>query len=210
MLAIGAEARTGGHNRRPTHMDGRDDLLGFDLFLDPCAKQFFVDWDRRPDPYDRDLSDLVGELSTQSEEFRGQWAAHNVRLHTQGTMRPNHPVVGDLELSYNRIEVPADRASRSSPGSKAGDALSLLASWAATEEAGCRLGGAVSTQSRAGHAEHGSATPRLRGDREHRRGRRLRSIPPPRGCHVHGSFCSPTYERVRQRLSGLAPDEKRV
>jgi hypothetical protein len=30
------------------------------------------------DPYDRALSDLVGELSTQSEAFRTKWAAHNV------------------------------------------------------------------------------------------------------------------------------------
>ncbi|HKH64080.1 MAG TPA: hypothetical protein VKA35_01310 [Solirubrobacterales bacterium] len=35
-------------------------------------------------PHDRELSSLVGELSTQSEEFRGHWAAHNVRLHNKG------------------------------------------------------------------------------------------------------------------------------
>ena len=35
------------------------------------------------DPYDRELTDLVGELSTRSEEFRVRWADHNVR-------RPRH------------------------------------------------------------------------------------------------------------------------
>jgi hypothetical protein len=30
VLAIRAEAGTGGHHRRPTHVDGRDDLLGVD------------------------------------------------------------------------------------------------------------------------------------------------------------------------------------
>ena len=50
----------------------------------------------RAHPYDRDLSDLVGELSTQSELFRTRWAAHNVRYHDTGTKRFHHPVVGDL------------------------------------------------------------------------------------------------------------------
>lgn len=123
------------------------------VFLDPRATEFFADWERAAKdcaallrleagrtPYDRELSDLVGELSTQSEEFRGHWAAHNVRLHHQGTKHFNHPVVGDLELSYNRIELPADPglaiiAYTPEPGSKSADAFSLLASWAATEEA---------------------------------------------------------------------------
>jgi hypothetical protein len=91
-------------------------------------------------PYDRDLCDLVGELSTQSDEFRGHWATHNVRLHHKGEKRFDHPVVGELELSYNRIELPADPgltivAYTAEPGSRSAEALSLLASWAATEEA---------------------------------------------------------------------------
>lgn len=122
------------------------------IFLDPRAKEFYADWERSAkdcvallrleagrNPYDRELSDLVGELSTQSEEFRGHWAAHNVRLHNKGTKHFNHPVVGDLELSYNRIELPADAglaiiAYTPEPGSKSADAFSLLASWAATED----------------------------------------------------------------------------
>jgi transcriptional regulator with XRE-family HTH domain len=123
------------------------------VFLDPRALEFFADWERAAkdcaallrseagrNPFDRELSDLVGELSTQSEEFRGHWAAHNVRLHNKGVKHFNHPVVGDLELSYNRVELPADPglaiiAYTPEPGSKSADAFSLLASWAATEDA---------------------------------------------------------------------------
>jgi hypothetical protein len=121
------------------------------IFLDPHAKEFFADWDRAAkdsvallrteagrSPHDRALSDLVGELSTQSEEFRDHWATHNVRLHTKGEKSFNHPVVGELELSYNRIDLAADPGLviityTAEPGSKSEGSLNLLASWAATE-----------------------------------------------------------------------------
>jgi len=123
------------------------------IFLDPRAREFYADWERAAresaallrleagrNPYDREFSDLIGELSTRSEEFRGHWATHNVRLHHKGEKRFNHPVVGELELSYNLIELPADPglmmvAYTADPGSRSSESLSLLASWAATEEA---------------------------------------------------------------------------
>jgi hypothetical protein len=40
-------------------------------------------WAAGRDPYDRDLSDLVGELATHSEAFRTRWAAHDVRFHNR-------------------------------------------------------------------------------------------------------------------------------
>jgi MmyB-like transcription regulator ligand binding domain len=122
------------------------------VFLDPRAEEFFADWERAAkdvaallrleagrNPFDRELSDLVGELSTRSEEFGGLWATHNVRLHTTGEKRFNHPVVGELELSYNRIDVAADPGLMivtytAEPGTRSQEALSLLASWAATRE----------------------------------------------------------------------------
>ena len=58
------------------------------------------------DPYDRGLTDLVGELSTRSEEFRTRWAAHNVRFHRPGRKDLHHPVVGDLDLTYEAFELP--------------------------------------------------------------------------------------------------------
>jgi transcriptional regulator with XRE-family HTH domain len=121
-------------------------------FLDPAAQQFFLDWEKAArdlvaalrtmagrNPYDRALSDLVGELSTRSEPFRAWWAAHNVRYHQTGTKRLHHPVVGDLELSYEVMELSADTGLRlaiftAEPGSRSEETLSLLASWTATPD----------------------------------------------------------------------------
>jgi hypothetical protein len=121
-------------------------------FLDPAAQEFFVDWEKTAkdvvaslrsqagaNPYDRELSDLVGELSTRSEPFRKWWAAHNVRYHQTGSKRLQHPVVGELELSYEVMELTADSGLRlavvtAAPGSRSAEALGLLASWAATPE----------------------------------------------------------------------------
>jgi transcriptional regulator with XRE-family HTH domain len=120
------------------------------LFLDPRAGDFYVDWDKTANdavailrgeagrnPHDRRLQDLVGELSTRSPEFRARWAAHNVRLHRTGGKQLHHPVAGDLELTYEALELPADPGLTmitytAEPGSASQDALDFLASWAAT------------------------------------------------------------------------------
>jgi len=90
-------------------------------------------------PFDKALSALVGELSTRSEDFRTRWAAHNVHLHRTGTKLINHPVVGRLELMYDTLQLTADTGLTmlvytAEPGSSTADALTLLASWAATPE----------------------------------------------------------------------------
>ena len=90
-------------------------------------------------PYDRGLFDLVGELSMRSSEFRIWWAAHNVRYHQTGTKRLRHPVVGELELSYEVMELSADAGLTVSvysaeSGSRSQEALDLLASWTATAD----------------------------------------------------------------------------
>ena len=121
-------------------------------FLDPRARAFWSDWERAADdavaqlrteagrePYDKALSDLVGELSTRSEAFRTRWAAHDVRLHRTGLKHFHHPVIGDLHLSYDVLELPADPGlaliTFTAPaGTPDDDALSLLASWAATHD----------------------------------------------------------------------------
>jgi transcriptional regulator with XRE-family HTH domain len=118
-------------------------------FLDPRAHDFWIDWERAADdavatlrlqagrdPYDKALTDLVGELSTRSEAFRVRWAAHDVRQHTTGVKHFHHPIVGDLHLSYEVLELPADPglvliAFTAVPGSPDDDALKFLASWAA-------------------------------------------------------------------------------
>ena len=121
-------------------------------FLDPAAQQFFTDWEKAAkdlvaalrseagrNPYDRALADLVGELSMRSEPFRKWWAAHNVRYHQTGVKRLHHPIVGDLELSYESMELSADAGLTvavysAEPGSKCAEGLTLLASWTATLE----------------------------------------------------------------------------
>jgi transcriptional regulator with XRE-family HTH domain len=120
------------------------------IFLDPRSHDFYPDWQSSAndavavlraeaghDPYDQALTKLIGELSTRSDEFRTRWAAHNVRQHRTGTKRLHHPVVGDLELEFEKLDVTADpglvlQAYSAEPGSPSHDALSLLASWAAT------------------------------------------------------------------------------
>ena len=60
------------------------------------------------DPYDRDLSDLVGELSTRNETFRILWAAHDVRRHDTGVKAVHHPLVGEVTFTYESMELIAD------------------------------------------------------------------------------------------------------
>jgi len=122
------------------------------VFLNPQASEFFRDWDQVAndcvamlraeagrDLYDRRLTDLVGELSTRSEEFRRRWAAHNVRLHATGVKLLHHPVVGDLDLTFETFPLGADDGQTlltytAEPRSRSQDALNLLASWAATND----------------------------------------------------------------------------
>jgi transcriptional regulator with XRE-family HTH domain len=122
------------------------------VFLDPHADEFFVDWDTIANdavgilraeagrsPHDKRLSDLVGELSTRSGEFRVRWAAHDVKLHRTGVKRFHHPVVGDLTLDFEALALPGDPGQTmlvysAEPASPSHQALHLLASWASTPQ----------------------------------------------------------------------------
>ena len=122
------------------------------VFSNSRSRDFFADWvqaandtvailrsEAGRDPYDRGLSDLVGELSTRSDEFRTRWAAHNVRIHRTGSKRVRHPVVGDLELTYEMMDIAADAdlsivTYTAEPDTASAEALALLGSWAATLE----------------------------------------------------------------------------
>lgn len=121
-------------------------------FLDPAGARAF--WGEKADrmahdavailraeagrnPYDTQLTALVGELSTRSEEFRRLWASHDVRYHRSGTKVFHHPAVGMLELDYEALLLPADPGLQlnvytAQPGSPSDDGLKLLESWAAT------------------------------------------------------------------------------
>lgn len=91
-------------------------------------------------PHDKLLHDLVGELSTRSDDFRTRWGSHDVRHHGAGTKRFHHPVVGDLTLAYEGLDMAAEPGLTltiytAAPGSPSDERLRLLGSWAASNEA---------------------------------------------------------------------------
>jgi transcriptional regulator with XRE-family HTH domain len=117
------------------------------VFLDPGSRWFYRDWEgiadaavgslraeSGRDPYDRDLTELVGELSMRSDDFRTRWAAHDVRLYTTGTQPFHHALVGDLDLTYEALELTADVGLTlivyaADPDSPSQEALQRLRSW---------------------------------------------------------------------------------
>ena len=116
-------------------------------FLDPEARSRYVDWDKvassmvgtlRLDagrhPHDPLLAQLVGELSLHSEEFRTWWADHRVVERRDGIKRLNHPLVGELEIGYEALDVTgvADQTMfiyTTEPGSASQEKMRTLASW---------------------------------------------------------------------------------
>jgi hypothetical protein len=129
--------------------DARPNFARF-AFLDPAAQDLYPDWEGAArvavaqlrlaagrQPRSRALSALVGDLATQSGDFRRLWAAHEVRLHFAGTKYFTHSAVGAVELSYHSVELPSDPGHtltiyNAVPGSPSADALRLLSAWAAT------------------------------------------------------------------------------
>lgn len=125
---------------------GRPNLARF-IFLDPGARDFFVDWDAAAvataallraevgrDPRDRALRALVGELSALSPEFRGRWAAHEVLIRHEGVKLIQHPDVGRMELTFQSLDLPhSSRAVHelvvytAEPGSPSAERLRALA-----------------------------------------------------------------------------------
>lgn len=127
---------------------GRPNFARF-IFLDSSAAQVFPEWERSADeavallqaeaardPHSAAITQIVGELATQSIEFRTRWAAHNVTAHRHGVKKFGHPEFGDLTLTYNVFEVTATPGLSlvgytAEPNSPSAQALSLMASWSA-------------------------------------------------------------------------------
>ncbi|MFI2913848.1 helix-turn-helix transcriptional regulator [Streptomyces sp. PDY-4] len=121
-------------------------------FLDPTSRGFFPDWNASVNttvsllrteagraPGDTDLTGLIGELVTLSDEFRTAWAKHNMRLHHNGRKAFRHPAIGEITLDFDAMELPAHpgltlTTYSAEPGTPDHDALMLLASWAATDQ----------------------------------------------------------------------------
>ena len=123
------------------------------IYLQPeAARELFVDYDQVAkdgaamlrleagrNPHDKDLIQLVGELSTRSELFRQRWASQDVRYHRSGRKRLRHPVVGQLDLDYEAMELLSDpglvlNMYTAAAGTPTSDALKILASWVAGQE----------------------------------------------------------------------------
>ncbi|GAA2541879.1 MULTISPECIES: helix-turn-helix transcriptional regulator [Streptomyces] len=120
------------------------------VFLDEAARALYADWERVAGdclamlrlyagrhPDDPQLTELIGELSLQSDTFRRMWADHDVIAHTTGTKRLHHPLVGDLTLDYLVLAVEGDPEQTLTiytpePASPSAEALGLLASWTGT------------------------------------------------------------------------------
>lgn len=116
-------------------------------FLDPQARERYVDWEkiassmvgtlrldagRHPD--DRLLAQLVGELSVHSEAFRTWWADHRVVERRDGTKRLHHPLVGRLDISYEALEVTGEPDQTlfiytTTPGTESEAKLRTLTAW---------------------------------------------------------------------------------
>jgi hypothetical protein len=122
------------------------------MFLDPRSRNLFVDWDRIADdlaaalrvetgrsPHDRALNSLIGDLATGSGEFATRWARHNVRFHRTARKTLRNPLVGDIELTGDSLELPGEGltiiAYTAEPGSHAQEQLDFLTSWNATRPA---------------------------------------------------------------------------
>jgi hypothetical protein len=117
------------------------------IFLDARSRDFYDHWEgiadaavgslrteAGHDPYDQDLTDLVGELSMRSDDFRTRWSTHDVRQYSSGTQLFHHPLVGDLTLNYDALALLADVGQTitiytAQPDSPDQAALDRLADW---------------------------------------------------------------------------------
>ncbi len=118
--------------------------LARSLFLDPRSRAFYRHWPRLADNAvgglraeaarsraDRDLADLIEQLSERSEEFRTRWTGHVVDHYRSGDQHFRHELVGDLTLRYEALDVVADPGLtllvyHAEPGSPSAAALARL------------------------------------------------------------------------------------
>lgn len=132
-------------------MPGQAPNIARFTFLDQRAYQFYPDWEAFADvtvailrteagrdPHNKELHDLIGELCTRSTDFRSRWGSHNVRHHGTGFKTFHHPVVGEMTLAYEGMEMESEpglsiTVYAAEPGSPSAERMQLLASWAASD-----------------------------------------------------------------------------
>lgn len=125
------------------------------LFLDEHSRETFPDWDSVAEdavatlqtelvrePHTKAFVELIGQLSTLSREFRSMWADHDVSAHRRGKKRIHHPLVGEVVLNYEALQLPGAPGLQMvtflpEPGSPAQEALGLLGSWSTPAVKAC-------------------------------------------------------------------------
>lgn len=133
------------------------------IFLDPRARDYYVDWAKARrttaammrleagrNPLNTELTALIGELSTRSPQFRKDWAGHDVHSHRTGVKAFRHPVVGEVEVAFDVLELTGEPdlaivTYSVEEGSESADRFALLASWAATREQEAKTRAPVAT-----------------------------------------------------------------
>ena len=131
--------------------DGTPNVARF-IFLDHRAEDYYVDWatarrtaaaimrlEAGRDPLNRELTALIGELSTRSPQFRADWAGHDVHEHSTGIKSFRHPEVGRITVAFDVFAMPGEAGLQivtysPPPNTGSAEKLALLASWAATQE----------------------------------------------------------------------------
>ncbi|OYN79286.1 helix-turn-helix domain-containing protein [Mycolicibacterium sphagni] len=118
------------------------------MFLnEPRSREFWPNWEQMAsnnvallrteagrDPDDPALIELIGQLSTRSEQFRILWGAYDVKEHRSGIKTLRHPLLGEITLPFEDLHVDAApdqllMVYTPPPGSTEHDAIMLLASW---------------------------------------------------------------------------------
>jgi len=97
---------------------GRNPLRA--AFLSPDMRELFRDWEAMTTKavsslrsavagHDDDplVTELVGDLTAASERFRTLWAQHDVKIPDEGLTVLDHPLVGPLDLQYQKFVLPA-------------------------------------------------------------------------------------------------------
>ncbi|MFJ3759751.1 helix-turn-helix domain-containing protein [Streptomyces sp. NPDC090080] len=114
-------------------------------FLEPEMRGLYPQWDDMTakavsglramidvDDADSELLETIGELTVASERFRTLWTRREVRRRDTGLTRLNHPLVGELDLHYEKMVRPQARqlivVYYADQGSAGAERLALLSS----------------------------------------------------------------------------------
>ncbi len=113
-------------------------------FLAPDMRKLYRDWESMTAKAvaflrsvvaghddDPSITTLIGELSMGSERFRTLWAKHDVKVRDEGVTKFQHPLMGPLDLRYQKFVLPESGhllvTYHAEPGGPSEGALRMLA-----------------------------------------------------------------------------------